>query len=223
MTNEELILEKLERLENQIAPIIKTTQVMTELKNDLTPIGNHAVKLLVNELHEIEEGFQLEDAMALTKEAMRNTGNFVFLLKQMSSMIEFVKDMEPLLKSAVPRMISILDDMETKGVFRMYRTTNDLRKKIAASYTAEDIEVMGDGLVALMGTLKTLSDPKAIRLLKTLSQIPGNVEIEKAENVGVYGLASSAFDPEIKKGLGIMLEMAKAVGRIDPEAAKETA
>ena len=158
MTNEELILEKLDRLETQIQPLIKTSEKFAELKNDLIPIGNHATALLIKELTEVEAGFQLEDFMSLTKEAMRNTENFIFALKQMASIIEFVKDLEPLLKSAVPQIIHYLDELEQKGVFRMIKATVDLRSKVAATYTGEDIEVMGDGLVALLGLAKSLSE-----------------------------------------------------------------
>ncbi len=220
MTNEELILEKLERLETQIQPLIKTSEKFAELKNDLIPISNHATALLIKELTEVEAGFQLEDFVSLTKEAMRNTRNFTFALKQMASMIEFVKDLEPLLKSAVPQTIHYLNELEQKGVFRIIKATVDLRTKVAASYTAEDIDIMGDGLVALLGLAKSLSDPKTIELLEKLSQIPSKVELENAKSVGVFGLASAGFNPEISKGLGVLMELTKAMGRIEPETKK---
>jgi uncharacterized protein YjgD (DUF1641 family) len=220
MTNEELILEKLERLETQIQPLIKTSEKFAELKNDLIPISNHATALLIKELTEVEAGFQLEDFVSLTKEAMRNTRNFTFALKQMASMIEFVKDLEPLLKSAVPQTIHYLNELEQKGVFRILKATVDLRTKVAASYTAEDIDIMGDGIVALLGLAKSLSDPKAIELLEKLSQIPSKVELENAKSVGVFGLASAGFNPEISKGLGVLMELTKAMGRIESETKK---
>ena len=220
MTNEELILEKLERLETQIQPLIKTREKFVELKNDLIPIGNHATALLINELTEVEAGFQLEDYLTLVKEAMRNTNNFIFALKQMASIIEFVKDMEPLLKSAVPQVINYLNELEQKGVFRIIKATVDLRTKVAATYTAEDIDIMGDGLVALLGLAKGLSDPKAVALLEKLSQIPSKVELENAKSVGVFGLASAGFNPEISKGLGVVMELTKAMGKINTEEIK---
>jgi uncharacterized protein YjgD (DUF1641 family) len=216
MTNEELILAKLESLETQIQPLLKASEKFAELKNDLIPIGNHATGLLIKELTEVEAGFQLENFMSLTKEAMRNTDNFIFALKQMASIIEFVKDLEPLLRTAVPQIITYLDQLEQKGVFRIISATVDLRTKIAAAYTAEDIEEMGDGLVAVMGLAKNLSDPKTIALLEKMSQIPSNVEIENVKSVGILGLASAGFNPEIGKGLGVLLELTKAMGKIAP-------
>ncbi len=63
MTNEELILEKLERIEAQIQPLIKTTDKIGELKNDLIPLSNQMTSLFIDQLTEIEAGFQLEDIL----------------------------------------------------------------------------------------------------------------------------------------------------------------
>ncbi len=217
MTNEELILEKLERIEAQIQPLIKTTDKIGELKNDLIPLSSQMMSLFIEQLQEIEAGFQLEDFLNLMKEVARNTKNFNFALKQMASIIEFVQDLEPLMKSAVPQIISYLDEMEQKGVFRIIKSTVDLRSKVAAAYSPEDIEEMGDSLVALMGLAKTLGDPKAIELLEKLSQIPSKVDLDNAKSVGVLGLASAGFNPEISQGLGVVMELTKAMGRIDPK------
>jgi uncharacterized protein YjgD (DUF1641 family) len=215
MTNEELILEKLEKIENQIQPLIKTSEKIGELKNDLIPISNQATAIFIEQLTEIEAGFQLEDLLSLMKETARNTNNFIFALKQMASIIEFVKDLEPLMRTAVPQIIDKLDDLEQKGVFRILKaTTVDLRTKVAASYTPEDIEVMGDGLVATLGLLKSLSDPKAVALLEKLSKIPSQVELDNAKSIGPLGLVSAGFDPEIGQGLGVLMELTKAMGRI---------
>ena len=220
MTNEELILEKLDRLETQIQPLIKTSQKFGELKDDLIPIGNHATALFIEQLTEIEAGFQMEDLLTLMKESARNTKNFLFALKQMASIIEFVQDLEPLLKSAVPQMITYLDELEQKGVFRIIKATVDLRSKVAAAYSPEDIDVMGDGLVATLGLLKSLSDPKAIALLEKFANVPANVDLDNAKSVGMLGLATAGFNSDISKGLGVMMELTKAIGKINNNSEK---
>ncbi|MBU2455647.1 MAG: DUF1641 domain-containing protein, partial [Proteobacteria bacterium] len=120
------------------------------------------------------------------------------------------------MKSAVPQIIAYLDQLEQKGVFRIIKSTVDLRSKIAAAYSPEDIEVMGDSLVAILGLAKSLADPKAINLLEKLSQIPAKVELENAKSIGIFGLASAGFNPEISQGLGVLMELTKAMGRIKP-------
>jgi uncharacterized protein YjgD (DUF1641 family) len=214
MTKEDLILQKLEKIESDIEPIVRASKQVNELKNDLMPLSNHAMALMIEELQGVEAGFQLEDFLSLMKEAMRNTRNFMFALKQMASIIEFIKDLEPLLKSAVPQMIQYMDKLEHQGVFRILKATLDTRAKIAAAYSPEDIEQMADAFVALLGLAKKFSDPNSIVFLEKLAAIPSNVDLSNAKKVGPLGLVSAGFSGEIKQGLGVLLELTKAMGRL---------
>ncbi len=214
MTNEELILKKLEHIESQIEPVIKYGQNLKELKDDLIPLGNTAVQVLIEELQEIEAGFQLEDFLKLIKQSLRNTNDFIFALKQMANIIEFIKDLEPLLKSAVPQIIQHLDQLEQRGVFRMIKAMMDVRAKAAAKYSAEDIDQIGDAMVALLGLAKKLSGPKALAFLEKTAGLPAKIDLSSSKKVGAFGLLSAGFDSEIKEGLGVLLELTKAMGKL---------
>jgi len=214
MTNEELILQKIENLEAQLAPLLKTARDVNELKEDVLPLTNTAVRVLIDELQEIEAGFQLDDLMYLAKEAARNISNFTFAIKQMSNIIDFVNDLEPLMKSAVPQIIEYLDALERRGVFRILGAMVDVRAKVAARYDAEDIDQIGDAMVALLGLAKKVSDPKALEFLEKTAALPSQVDLENCKPVGAFGLMSAGFNSEIKQGLGLVLELTKALGRM---------
>ena len=217
MTDNEVILKKLEDIEAQIAPLVKASKTLNELKEDLIPIGNQATAILINELQEIESGFQLEDLLTLVKQTMRNTRNFNFLLKQSASIIEFVKDLEPLLKSAVPQLIKYLDKLERRGVLRIITATLDIRAKVAAKYSPEDIEKIGDGLVSMLGLLEKMSDPRALAFLEKMAALPSHIDLESAGKIGPMGLVSTSFNNEVKDGLGVMIELTKAMGKLKNE------
>ena len=214
MTNEERILQKLEQMEADMAPLLKLGHNMIELKDDLIPLQNQAFHILIKELQEVEAGFELEDFMNLTKQMLRRTRDFVFALQQMSSIIEFVRDLEPLLKSTVPVIIGYLDELEQKGVFRIYNAMLDVRAKAAAAYDADDIEKIGDGMVALLGLAKKLSDPKAIAFLEKAAEVPGHIDLENVKKIGPFGMASAGFNDEVKQGFGVMIELTKALGKL---------
>ena len=72
MTNEEQILERLDRIEAQLAPISQTASNLKELKDDLVPLSGQAFRLMIRELEDVESGFQLEDLMGLTKRLLRS-------------------------------------------------------------------------------------------------------------------------------------------------------
>jgi uncharacterized protein YjgD (DUF1641 family) len=214
MTNEELILQRLDALESKIDPLVKDRLKWSELKEDLVPLQNQAVGLLIEQLQEVEAGFQLEDALNLVKRSMRSIKNFIFALKAMDNIIDFVNDLEPLLKSAVPKMIEHLDELERKGVFRIIKSTLGIRAKVAAAYDHHDIEKIGDGIVAMLALAKKMADPRTMAFLEKMVEIPGSVDLTQTHKVGPLGLVSAGFNPEIKEGLGVMIALTKAMGKL---------
>jgi uncharacterized protein YjgD (DUF1641 family) len=214
MTNEELILERLDRIETQLTPLVQTAKSVTELRDDLIPLSAQAFRLLINELEDIESGFQLEDLLDMIKTFMRSVKTITFSLQQMQNIVDFVTTIEPLLRSAVPQMINYLDDLEQRGVLRMFTAMLDVRAKIALAYTAEDIDKIGDGAVALLGLAKKLSDPQAIAFLEKVAEMPGHVDLSQSKDVGPFGLIGAASSKEVKQGLGVVMELTKAMGKL---------
>ena len=138
MTTEEQILERLDRIEAQLAPVSASARGLNELREDLIPLSGQAFRLLIRELEDVESGFQLEDLLALMKRSLRSVKHLQFGLEQLENIVDFVLTIEPLLKSSVPQLINYLDDLEQKGVLRIIQSTLDVRAKVAAAYSADD-------------------------------------------------------------------------------------
>jgi len=214
MTNEERILERLDRIEAQLAPISRTAAGLKELREDLIPLSGQAFRLVIRELEDVEASFQLEDLIALIKQMLRSVRHMIFALKQLQNMVDFITTIEPLLKSAVPQIIHYLDDLEQRGLLRIMQAMLDVRAKIAAAYTPEDIEQIGDGFVALLGLAKKLGDPQAQAFLEKMAELPARVDLEAAKPVGPFGLLGALSSPEARKGLGVMMELTRAMGQL---------
>jgi len=222
MNTEELIIERLDRIENQIAPLVQSARGVAELKEDLMPLGHQAVKLLIKELEDVESGFQLEDLLALMKRMMRSVNDIIFSLNQLEVIVDFVTTLEPLLRSSVPKLIHYLDDLEQKGVIRVIQAMLDVRAKVAKSYSAEDIDKIGDVFVALLGLAKKLSDPQAMAFLEKAAEIPANIDLSTSKSVGPFGLLAACSTKEVKDGLGVMMELTRAMGRLKIDAPPNT-
>lgn len=214
MTNDELILERLERIEAQVVPLSETFKGLKELKDDLAPRANEAVHYLITEMADIESGFQLEDLFILIKKGLRNVKNLVFALDQLGNMVDFALTVEPLAKSTVPQLINYLDDLEQKGVFRIINAMMGVRAKIAQAYTPEDIEEIGDGVVALLGLAKKLKDPRTKDFLERLLNLPAQVDLSTCKKVGPMGMLMGSCNSEVKEGLGVLMELAKGLSKL---------
>ena len=214
MTNEELILERLDRIEAQLAPISQTAAGIKDLREDLIPLSGQAFRLLSRELEDVESSFQLEDLLTLFKRTLHSVNHIIFALEQLENIVDFVNTIEPLLKSAVPQVINYLDDLEQKGVLRIITATLDVRAKIASAYTAEDIDKIGDGAVTLLGLAKKLSDPATVDFLEKIADLPSKVDLAGAKPVGPFGMLGALSSKEARQGLGVLMALTKAMGSL---------
>jgi uncharacterized protein YjgD (DUF1641 family) len=214
MTNEELIMERLDRIEAQIAPLAESARGLKELRDDMMVIAHPATQVLIKELQDVEASFQLQDLMKLTKQTLRNIKNITFALEQLESFIDLATTAEPLLRTAVPQAIRYLDDLEKRGVFRIMGATLDIRAKLAAAYTPEDINKIGDGIVAFLGLAQKIADPQSVAFMEKFAEIPSKLDLTVSKDCGPWGLFSACSDPEVKKGIGVIMELTKAMGKL---------
>lgn len=212
--NNEKIIQKLESIEAQIDPLVQSAKSMNELKEDIKPLLNQAFKVLVSELEDVESSVQLEDILFLIKRLLRSIRNVNYSLNQLENIIDFITTLEPLLKSAVPQIINYLDDLEQRGILRIIMSYLDIRAKIAAAYTPEDIDQIGDGIVALLGVTKKLANPKAVEFLNKFAELPASINLDKSKPVGPYGVIRASFNKDVRNGLGIIMELTKAMGKM---------
>ncbi len=228
MTNEELILEKLaaiearlegvSRVEQQLAAFAGPWENVSDLGRDLSLLMEPGVQKLTDELVEVESGFQLEDVFALIKRLLPSLKYLTWSLEQLENLVDWWADMEPLLKLAVPRIIDYLDSLEQKGIFRINGAVIEMYGKIAARYDAEDIAAMGDGFVRMHGLVKKLSNPELIGFLERVVDLPVNVRLEEARPAGPVGLLWRLRSPECREGLGVLVELTRALGQLKTEA-----
>ncbi len=215
MTTEEQILERLDRIEAQLAPVSASARGLNELREDLIPLSGQAFRLLIRELEDVESGFQLEDLLGLMKRSLRSVKHMQFALEQLENIVDFVLTIEPLLKSSVPQLINYLDELEQKGVLRIIQSTLDVRAKVAASYSPEDVDQIGDGLVAMLGLAQKLSDPNAQAFLAKMAALPSKVDLESAKPVGPFGMLGALSSKEARQGLGVLMQLTKAMGGLN--------
>jgi uncharacterized protein YjgD (DUF1641 family) len=214
MSKEDLILEKLGKIEAELAVAREAREPMEDLVRDLNPIMKQALYALIKEFKDVEDSFQLEDLLPLVKKILVNVKNITWALEALETIIDMWHTMEPMMKSALHNTVRFLGTLEQKGVFRTYEAMLEVRGKIAQHYGPEDIEAMGDSFVILIGLLKKMSDPKMLELLEKLTDMPANIDLANAKPVGMFGVVGALSDSEVKNGIGVAMEMVKALGKL---------
>lgn len=216
MTHEQEIIARLEQLENRIAPMTETARAVGELRDEMAPRVNEAVHALIRELADVEADFQLEDLLHLVKKALRNTKNLSFTLDQLKNLIDFGVTIEPLLKSSVPQMIAYLDELERNGVFRLLKVGVETLQAVGGSFSEADFDQIRTGAVRLAGTLKQLTRPETMDFLEQAVRLPGQVNLAEAKAAGPVELLLALKDENIRRGLGVVLDLTRSLGTLKP-------
>ena len=211
MNNDQAIMEQLDELGQEISVLTDSARSLRELRDDLSPRVNEAVRVLIEELAEIESDVQFEDLVSLLKNMMRNIRNLTWSLDQLKNLIDFLRTVEPLLKSTVPQAIEFLDTLERQGVFQVLSSMLGVMQKVAETYTPEDMEQIGNGLVELVGVAKKLTAPEALSMLNRAAEVPARVDLSQAKAVGAFGMLFALGNPEVKQGMGVVLELTKGL------------
>ncbi len=224
MTNEEQVLERLARVEEKLAGVARieeqlkgfasSWESLSDLGRDLSLLMDPAVRKLTEELAEVETGFQLEDFIVLLKRLLLSMRHLAWALEQLENLIDWWSDMEPMLKIAVPHVIDRLEELEHKGIFRGYKGMLEGYAKIAQHYTSDELAAIGDGFVLMHGVIKKFAEPEVVGFLERLMEVPAQVKLQEIQPVGPAGLLWRLRSRECQEGLGVMLELTRALGKL---------
>jgi uncharacterized protein YjgD (DUF1641 family) len=224
MSAEEQILERLTRIEEKLEQFSAVADQLNnftsvfenfhDLGRDVSLLTYPAVKILTEELGEVETGFQLEDISFLLKRFLLNLRHIAWGLEQLENLVDWWQDMEPIMKLAVPHLIDVLEDLDQKGIFRGYQAMLQGYAKIAQTYGPEDIDLIAEGIVKMHGVAKKFSDPNFIKFIEKFMEVPAQVNLEEAKPTGPFGLMWQMRRQESRQGLGVLAELTKALGKI---------
>lgn len=230
MSEQDLILERLARIEAKLDRVAEVEKRLDEfarpwdsladLGRDLSLLSGPSVRLLTEELAEVETGFQLEDILALVKRLLLSFRHLTWALEQLENLIDLWQDLEPMLKVAVPHLIDKLDDLEQKGIFRINQAVIDMYAKLAENYSPEDIDAMADGFVRMHGIIRKLSEPAMIDFLEQFISLPALVDLAAARPTSPMGLMFRMMNEDCRRGLGVAVELTRALGKMQLAEAK---
>ena len=211
--------QKLDRLVTQVEFLTEEAhrqkrrqQEWDELKDDLIPVGNELFRLSVEQLEEVHEHVQMEDLLRLFKRLLRNTRNLEEMLDQFESLTELWQDISPLTKDVVISLMQQLDAMERKGYFTFAQGGLDIADRVVTSFTEEDVQQLGDNIVLILQTIKEMTQPEIMNMMRTTAHI---VADEEPVDTSFLSIMRQLNDPSVRKGLAKTLQVLKSVAETD--------
>jgi uncharacterized protein YjgD (DUF1641 family) len=85
--------------------------------------------------------------------------------------------------------------------------------RIVTSFDEQDIEALGDNVVLMLETLRDLTQPEILQLLRQTADSVGHLEpTPEGEPPSTFALLKQLRDPEVRRGLARMLELLRSLG-----------
>lgn len=201
----EAIDRKLDVVLEEAAEVRRMRRELEELKEDLSRVGKDVFATAVAEFDEVAPHVNTGDFSALLKRLVRNTNNLNELFVQLESTREFLADATPLARQAFGDALETLDMLERKGWFDMARELGRAADNVVTHYTPEDARKLADNIVAMLETVKNLTQPEMLLSVNNAMQIYRKLDFAKMEEVSLWQAFRELNKPEMRRALGFML------------------
>ena len=198
----DLILEEIELQK-------KSRKEMEDLKDDLMRVGKDVYQTTVEELEEVHDYIKTGDILHLGKKLLRNVNNITKTFEMMESTKDFVEDFAPISRELVIDFMNKMDEFDRKGYFDFMREMNKALDNVVESFSVEDVKALGDNLVTILNTIKSLTQPDMLHAVNNAVAVYKNMDIEIKEEVSFISLIKEMNKPETRKGLAFGIRFLK--------------
>jgi tRNA 2-thiouridine synthesizing protein E len=131
---------------------------------------------------------------------------------------ELFSEFGPILKEVMAVANERFESLERKGYFAMGRELAALVDHVVESYTAEDVADLGRNVVTILDTVRTLTQPQVLSLVGHVTEAAeGSDDLEP---IGVLGMAKASQDEDAQRGMAVMVELLRRLGKGVKRAAR---
>jgi TusE/DsrC/DsvC family sulfur relay protein len=139
----------------------------------------------------------------------RLEGDVATLVKAQAARDDLIREMTPVAKEVMAVLTNRLDAAERAGWFELGRALLGVADRVAGHYTPDDVRQLGENVVAILDTVKRLTQPDMLTVLRDVTDAVNG----DTTPVGIYGMMKATRDDDVKRGFGVLVALLKQLGR----------
>lgn len=109
---------------------------------------------------------------------------------------ELIADMTPIAREVMSAAIARLDALERDGYLAFAAETAGIARRVIEGFSPDDVRQLGDSIVGMLETVRAVTRP----------------DVLAAKPIGMLGVARAARNDDVRKGLGVVMEMVRRIG-----------
>lgn len=158
---------------------------------------------------------------ALTEKVDVLAASVAYLVERQKKQEELISEMGPILKEVLATATTRLDHFEKRGYFAFGRESLAVIERVVEGYSADDVRAFGDAIVSILDTVRTLTQPEVLAVMSEAGKVLEDAD--KVEPLGIVGMVRATSSDDVQKGMAVMMEVMRHVGRASHAFAKTRA
>ncbi len=129
-------------------------------------------------------------------------------------------ELAPVLRVVMGSAIGRLDALERDGTLAFVRELGGVGQKVLANFSAADVRQLGDAVVMILETVRTLTQPDVMRVAADAGEAIQHADTAKP--MGLFGMMRATKDDDVQRGMAVMMEVLRRIGHgVNAMAAKQ--
>jgi hypothetical protein len=141
---------------------------MEDLKDDLMRVGKDVYDSALIEFEEVHDQLKTGDIFYLFKKLLRNINNITKTFEQLENFKGFIQDFSPVSRELFLDFMNKLNEFDKKGYFEFLREISKISDNIVTSFSAEDVKNLGNNVVTILNTVKSLTQPDMLHAMPSV-------------------------------------------------------
>ncbi len=189
------------------------SEVVEDLIADVSIIGKDVYDSTVEELDNRAIEINPAELTDLGISFLRNIQNFNMMIGTFESMVDLSKEVGPIANEMIIDFQKKLGEFEAKGYFTFLESAFNLIDKSIAGIEPSSLDKLAKHMPALLALFGRINWDVVIKIGDKLAGGLEQIDLNNPPKASVWKLAKEMNSPEMKKNMGVLLTVAKAMGK----------
>lgn len=146
------------------------------------------------------------------------TAQLDYLAARQRYVDELLGEVGPIARVAMDGLIEQLAILEQAGYFAFGSELLSVVDRVVRSYSREDVHRLGEQIVGIVDTVRNLTQPDMLAMMNDVAEAVHDAD--EADPKGMWGMVRAGKDPEVRRGIGMLIAIVKQVGRAADKIAR---
>ena len=187
------------------------SQAMDDLVEDVSIIGKDDSTVKALDEHEVV--LDPDELRELGVRVAQNVGNFNSILDTMGSALDLLRDVGPIANEVIIDTTKKLHEFEQKGYFEFMVEFGNIIDNVITYYQVEDARMLADNVVAILDTIKNLTQPDMLRSVDNAIRVFSKLEMDNIPSYSIFKVMRELNKPEMKRAFGFFMTFMKNLSK----------